>query len=111
MSRILESDTNYSIVEVTWEPPNELNGSRVKFYHYKIVDLEGTSYTLHDAKTTNTSTIVLISIPFYVTFFLSATDNCGGKSIPKALLLNYSGKVVNKYRPMLLINYRPLCHL
>lgn len=94
MSRVLESNTNYSIVEVTWEPPD--NNSKVDFYHYQVVvDLEGTSYTLYesDVKTTNT-TVVLSILPnnVNITFFLSTTDSCGRKSIPVALFMNIIGK-------------------
>ena len=79
-SRIVESYTNYSTVEVTWEPLG--NDSRVDFYHYfVIVDSEDTSYSLYDVKTTNTTAILSI-LPYDVniTFFLSASNSCGGNS-------------------------------
>ena len=54
MSRVLESDTNYFTVEVTWEPLG--NDSRVDFYHFKVVaDSERISYTLmYTGETPNT---------------------------------------------------------
>jgi hypothetical protein len=88
MSRVLESDTNCSTVEVTWEPPG--NDSRVHLYHFKIVDdLEGINYTLYTVETTNT-TVVLSIFPSNVniTIFLSAMDSCGGESIPAVLFLS-----------------------
>ena len=90
----MESYTNYSTVEVTWEPPRPDNNSRVDFYHYQvIVDMEGTSYMLYNVKTTNT-TVILSDFPYNVnvTFLLSANDRCGGKSKPILLFMNYSGK-------------------
>ena len=49
-SRVLESDTDYSTVEVTWEPPS--NNSRVDFYHVEVIaDSEGINYTLYAVET------------------------------------------------------------
>ena len=86
MSRVLESDANYSTVEVTWEPPG--NDSRVNFYHFKVVaDSEETNYTLYAGETPNT-TVVFSVVPYNVniTVFLSAMDSCGARSIPAVLL-------------------------
>ena len=90
MSRVLESDTNYSTIEVTWEPPD--NDSRVDFYHFKVVaDSEGISYTLYAVETTNT-TVVLSIFPYTdlnITVFLSIMDSCGEKSTPAVLSMSY----------------------
>jgi hypothetical protein len=93
----LESDTNCSTVEVTWETPG--NDSSVDFYHFKVVaDSEGTNYTLYAVETPN-STVVLSVFPYCnnvnITVFLSATDSCGAKSIPAVLIMSYvvSGKL------------------
>ena len=91
MSRVLESDANYSTVEVTWEPPG--NDSRVNFYHFKVVaDSEGINYTMYAVETPNT-TVVLSIFPYNVniTVFLSAMDSCGTKSVPAVLFVNYIG--------------------
>ena len=97
MSRVLESYTNYSRAEVTWEPLG--NDSRMDFYHYQVaVYLNGTNCTLYDAETTNTTVTVLLSIFPYnvnttVTFFLSVMDTCGRKSAPTVILFtNYIGQ-------------------
>ena len=106
MSRVLESDTNYSRVEVMWEPPG--NYSRMDFYHYQVaVYLDETNSTLYDAETANTTVTVLLSILPYnvnttVTFFLSVMDSCGRKSVPTVIpFTNYIGQ--GKVRGMLLI--------
>ena len=92
MSRVLESDTNYSTIEVTWEPLG--NDSRVDFYHFEVVaDSEGTNHILYAVKTTNT-TVILSMFPYNninITVFLSATDNCGTRSVPAVLFMNYIG--------------------
>ena len=97
MSRIVESDTNCSTVEVTWEPPG--SGSRVDIYHYQVVvDLEGTSYTLYDVNTTNINTTMILSHSPYdvnVSFVLSA-NNCEGRSAPTTLILN--NVIISKYK-------------
>ena len=82
MSRVLESDTNYSIVEVMWEPPD--NDSRVDFYHFEVVaDSEGISYTLYAIETPNTTVVLSIfSSNVSITVFLSAMDSCGTRSVP-----------------------------
>ena len=88
-SRVLESDTDYSTVKVTWEPPS--NNSRVDFYHVEVVaDSEGINYTLYAVETPNT--IVVLSIFPYnvnITIFLFATDSCGARSIPAVLSMSY----------------------
>ena len=96
-SRLLESDTqsNHSTVEVTWEPPS--NDTRVDFYHFKVVaESEGTNGTLYTVETPNTTVIVSI-FPYNVniTLFLSATDNCGTRSVPAVLFVNYIGSGIS----------------
>ena len=94
VSRVLESDTNYSIVEVKWEPPD--NDSRADFYHYQVVvDSEGTTHTLNDVNTTNTGAIVCNS-PYNVnTSFVLSANNCEGRSAPITLVLNIT---IGKYK-------------
>ena len=93
MSRILESDNNYSTVEVTWEPPGNNSNSRIGIYHYQLVDYLGG--TLHEANTTNTTVTVTISGLLYniinISFILSA-NYCGRRSTPVTLILNNVGK-------------------
>jgi NADPH-dependent 2,4-dienoyl-CoA reductase/sulfur reductase-like enzyme len=90
MSRVLESDANYSTVEVTWEPPG--NDSRVHFYHVAVVvDLAGANSTWYTVETANTTVTVVLSIFPYnvnITIFLSAMDSCGGESILAVLFLS-----------------------
>ena len=72
MSRVLECDTNYSTIEVTWDPPD--NDSRVDSYHYQVVvDLDATnhSYTLSQYSTTTTTTNTTVTVVLVI--FL----NCG----------------------------------
>ena len=84
----MESGTNYSTVEVTWEPSG--NDSRVDFYHFEVVaDSKGTNYTLYTVETPNTT--VTLSYNVNITIFLSATDSCGAKSTPVVLFMSYTG--------------------
>ena len=83
MSRVLESDTNYSLIEMTWEPPG--NHSKVDFYHYQVVvDLEAMSYSciLYNTTTTNTTAVLSIQLLYggNVSFSLSVINYCGEKS-------------------------------
>ena len=90
MNRVLESDFNYSTVEVTREPLG--NDSRVGFFHYQvIVDLEATNYshTLYNITTANTTVILVVFLyDSNITFSLCAIDHCGGKSSPVVLVMN-----------------------
>lgn len=72
-----ESDTNYSTVEVTWQPLD--NNSRVDFYHYQIIaDMEGTTHILYDVNTTNTSTILYDLLRDSNISFVLFANNCEG---------------------------------
>ena len=90
-SKILEYGTNYSNIEVMWEPPG--NDSRVDFYHHKIVDSLGGASMSYQANTTNT-TVILSGILYgiNISFFLSA-NNCAGKSAPAILIIMNIGKL------------------
>ena len=79
----MESDTNYSKVEVTWEPMG--NNSRVDLFWYHIIYLGRAS---SEANTTNT-TVILSGLPHNTNIsFVVYAGNCAGKSAPVTLIMN-----------------------
>ena len=91
MSRVLEYGSEYLTIEMTWEPPDLDNDSRIDFYHYQVLDglSEENASVLLDFNTTNTTVTVIIDIntsAALLQFVLSAC-NCNGASIPVALVV------------------------
>ena len=99
-SRVLESGTDYSTIEVTWEPPG--NDSRVDFYQYQVVDSSEGASVSYQANTTNT-TAILFCYGINISFVLIA-NNCEGTSAPVTYAI-YIGKY-NKHTKMFIINLK-----
>ena len=84
MSRVLASFTNYSEVEITWEPP--ANDSRVDVYHYQVINSMQASVILES--TTMNTTIIIDAYGMSPTLFVLSAWNCKGASIPIALFIS-----------------------
>ena len=63
MSRVLEYDSEYLTIEMTWEPADPDVNSRTDFYHCQVVDglLEENASVVLDFNTTNTTVIIDIN--------------------------------------------------
>ena len=84
MSRVLASFTNYSEVEIIWEPP--ANNSRVDVYHYQVINGVNTSMIL-ESETTNTTVVIDTNGENSTLNFVLSAYNCKGRSAPIALNL------------------------
>ena len=93
MSRVLEYDSEYLTIEMTWEPADPDVDSRIDFYHCQVLDglLEENASLVLDFNTTNTTVIIDINrintSSAFLQFVLSAS-NCNGSSIPVTIVIS-----------------------
>ena len=89
MSRVTvsNSDTNNSIVEVTWTAPG--NDSWVDFYHYQLFDslIKVNASAILETNTTNTTVIIDGSGLSTILLFVLSACNCKGRSAPVELVI------------------------
>ena len=94
MSRVLEYGSEYLTIEMTWEPPDLDNDSRIDFYHCQVLDglSEENASVVLDLNTTNTTITVIIdnnTSTALLQFVLSRSAcNCNGGSIPVAVVIS-----------------------
>ena len=89
LSRVLESGSDYLVIEVTWDTPDPDLDSRTDFYHYKVLDglQEENASVVLDFNTTNTTVIIDLNGLNTALFVLSAW-NCEGASTPAAIVIH-----------------------